>query len=154
MIGNLCSPGGADTTVCALFNFTLAMALYPEVQKKAQGFLDKVLEGNRLPEFSDLSEIPYLTAVVYETLRWHPVTPFAIYHLCTKEDVYEGYSIPKGSIMIPNLWAILQDKTIFGADTNHFRPERFMQEDGSAKDIPEMVLAFGFGRRKCPGHCE
>lgn len=144
--------GGADTTVCALFNFTLAMALYPKVQKKARGFIDNVLEGNRLPEFSDVTELPYLTAVVYEILRWHPVTPFAIYHLCTKEDFYEEYSIPKGSIMIPNLWAILQDETIFGADTNHFRPERFLKKDGSVKDLPEMVLAFGFGRRKCPGH--
>lgn len=131
------------------------MAIYPEVQKKAQKSLDDLLGGNRLPEFSDMSQLPYLSALVNEVLRWHPVTPFAVYHLSTQDDVYEGYHIPKGSIMIPNSWAILQDENIFGPKTDRFIPERFMKPDGTVNtDISNIDLAFGFGRRACPGKCE
>ncbi|KAJ7212999.1 cytochrome P450 [Mycena pura] len=141
-----------NLAVCALYNFVIAMALYPEVQKKAQKSLDTLLEGNRLPDFNDFSDLPYLSAVVNEVLRWHPVTPFAIYHVSTEDDTYEGYHIPKGAMMIPNMWAILHDETIFGPDTHKFIPERFVKADGSVKlDLSELDLAFGFGRRACPG---
>ncbi|KAF8219463.1 cytochrome P450 [Tricholoma matsutake] len=144
--------GGADTSVCALYNFVLAMALHPHIQKKAQKALDDVLGGQRLPDFTDFGRLPYLSAIVNEVFRWHPVTPFAVYHVCTQDDVYDGYVIPKGSIMIPNAWAVLQDENIFGADTDKFIPERFMNPDGKINpDLSDVELAFGFGRRACPG---
>ena len=59
---------GADTTVSALGTFFLAMVCYPEVQKKAQEELDKVLNG-RLPEHSDIVSLPYLSALVKEVYR-------------------------------------------------------------------------------------
>ena len=49
--------------------FFLAMVCYPEVQKKAQTELDKVLDG-RLPEHSDLFSLPYLLALVKEVYRY------------------------------------------------------------------------------------
>jgi cytochrome P450 len=55
-------------------SFFMAMALYPEVQKKAQAELDKVLAG-RLPEFNDRPNLPYIHSVVKESQRWQPVTP-------------------------------------------------------------------------------
>ena len=51
------------------------MALYPEVQTKAQGYLDSVLGASRLPEFSDRPALPYIEAIMLETLRWHPAVP-------------------------------------------------------------------------------
>ena len=54
----------------------LAMALYPEVQKKAQAEIDAVVGLNRLPEFEDRPSLPYINAVVKELLRWHLVGPF------------------------------------------------------------------------------
>ncbi|KAJ6533014.1 cytochrome P450 [Mycena capillaripes] len=149
---NVCGNAYLDTTVCALYNFVIAMALYPEVQQKAQNSLDAVLEGSRLPDFNDFADLPYLSAVVNEVLRWHPVTPFAIYHVSTEDDTYMGYHIPKGAMMIPNTWAILHDESIFGPDTHRFIPERFVKADGTVKlDLSELDLAFGFGRRACPG---
>jgi len=132
------------------------MALYPQVQKKAQKALDDLLAGQRLPEFSDFASIPYLAAVVNEVLRWHPVTPFAIYHASNQDDTYNGYFIPKGSYMVANAWAILHDESIFGPDTDKFVPERFMKDDKNATgpDISDVDLAFGFGRRACPGRRE
>ncbi|KAJ7046191.1 cytochrome P450 [Mycena alexandri] len=144
--------GGADTIVCSLYSFVIAMALYPDVQKKAQISLDAVLEGGRLPEFEDFLELPYLSAVINEVLRWHPVTPFANYHASTEDDAYEGYHIPKGAIMIPNTWAILHDERIFGPDTDKFDPERFLKADGSLRlDLSEIDVVFGFSKRACPG---
>ncbi|KAK0204523.1 cytochrome P450 [Desarmillaria ectypa] len=145
--------GGADTTVAILSTFTLAMALYPEVQKKAQNALDDALQGQRLPDFNDFGgRIPYVDAVVNEVLRWNPATPFAVYHVASEDDVYDGYNIPKGSIMIPNLWALLHEESVYGPDTDKFIPERFLTTKGELNsDILGMDVAFGFGRRACPG---
>ncbi|KAJ7649001.1 cytochrome P450 [Mycena polygramma] len=143
---------GADTTVCALYHFVVAMALHPEVQKKAQIFLDDLLEDRRLPNFDDFSELPYLSAIIDEVLRWHPVTPFAIYHVSNEDDTYDGYHIPKGAMLIPNVWAVSRDETIFGPDTHRFIPERFLTPDGSKTlNLLDLDLTFGFGRRACPG---
>lgn len=140
-------------TVAILSAFTLAMALYPEVQKKAQKALDDALQGQRLPDFNDFGgRIPYVDAVVNEVLRWNTATPFAVYHVASEDDVYNGYNIPKGSIMIPNLWALLHEESVYGPDTDKFIPERFLTAKGELDpDVLDMDIAFGFGRRACPG---
>jgi cytochrome P450 len=51
------------------------MTLYPEIQRKAQVEIDKVIGNGRLPTHLDEDEFPYLQAVLKEVLRWHPVTP-------------------------------------------------------------------------------
>lgn len=95
--------GGADTTVSSIMTFFLAMMIYPEVQKKAQEELDRVV-GDRLPMTADLKNLPYIEALVKEVHRWHPVGPLAIPHTVIEDDVYEGYRIPKGALIIPNNW--------------------------------------------------
>jgi hypothetical protein len=57
-------------TVSALHTFMLAMVLYPDVQVKAQAELDNVLGPDRLPEFEDRENLPYINAICLETLRW------------------------------------------------------------------------------------
>ena len=53
----------------------LAMTLYPEVQARAQEEIDRVVGHDRLPDFSDRDNLPYVEAILMETLRWHPITP-------------------------------------------------------------------------------
>ena len=77
------------------------MALFPEAQKKAQAELDKVVGPHRLPNFSDIPKMPYIRAVVMETMRWMPVTPFGVPHSAIADDTYKGYHIPKGTCLIP-----------------------------------------------------
>ena len=92
----------------ALESFFLAITLFPKVQKKAQEELDRVLgSAKRLPVASDRDSLPYIHAVMLETHRWHPVVPMGVPHASTKEDVYHGYRIPKGAILLPNQWYIL-----------------------------------------------
>jgi cytochrome P450 len=67
--------GGSDTTVSAVISFFLAMLVYPDVQRKAQAEIDRVVGKDRLPEMDDESRLPYVQAVVNECLRWLPVTP-------------------------------------------------------------------------------
>jgi hypothetical protein len=98
--------GGADTTVSSLMTFFLAMMLFPDVQKKAQEELDSVIGSGRLPNSSDKGTLPYIDAIVKETHRWHPVAPMAIPHSSTQDDVFNGYRIPKGSLLLPNTWYV------------------------------------------------
>ena len=62
-------------TVSSVQAIFLAMALYPEVQKKAQAEIDAVIGPDRLPDFQDRPSLPYINAVVKESMRWHLVTP-------------------------------------------------------------------------------
>lgn len=59
----------------AIGSFFLAMVLYPEIQVKAQREIDRVLNNGRLPTFSDQASLPYIDAIVKESLRWNPVVP-------------------------------------------------------------------------------
>lgn len=84
--------------------FVYAMAKHPEIQKKAQAELDRVVGAGTLPDFNDEAQLPYITAIVREVLRWEPVGPTGIPHLVAKDDEYRGWDIPKGSYVIGNLW--------------------------------------------------
>ena len=57
----------------------LAMALYPEVQKKAQAEIDSVVGQNRLPTFKDRPSLPYINAIVKESMRWHVPAPLGAF---------------------------------------------------------------------------
>ena len=69
LLTELYTSEGTDTTASAIGTFFLAMVCYPEVQKKAQAELDRVLNG-RLPEHSDIFSLPYLSALVKEVYRY------------------------------------------------------------------------------------
>ena len=91
-------------TLSTVQSFFLAMASFPEAQKKAQAELEAVVGPNRLPEFSDRDALPYVNALIKELLRWRSVVPIGVPHRSIEEDEYRGYRIPKGSIVIANIW--------------------------------------------------
>jgi cytochrome P450 len=62
-------------TVATVISFVLAMIRYPDVQRKAQEEIDRVVGQDRLPDFGDQESLPYINAVLLETLRWLPATP-------------------------------------------------------------------------------
>lgn len=51
------------------------MTMYPDVQKRAQVELDRLVGNDRLPTFEDREQLPYINALVKETLRWNPAIP-------------------------------------------------------------------------------
>jgi len=82
------------------------MLLNPEAQTKAQDELDRVVGPNRLPDFSDQQDLPYIRAVCKEVLRWQPATPLGVPHRTTEDDEYRGMRIPKGATVIANQWYV------------------------------------------------
>jgi cytochrome P450 len=86
--------------------FFLAMSKFPEFQQKAQEEIDRVVGTDRLPDYEDRSKLPYVEALLKETFRWHPIAPIGVPHVTTKDDSCGGYSIPKGAMIIPNIWYV------------------------------------------------
>ncbi|KIP11879.1 hypothetical protein PHLGIDRAFT_124541 [Phlebiopsis gigantea 11061_1 CR5-6] len=142
--------GGADTTVSAIYSFFLAMTLYPDVQKRAQAEIDSVVGHDRLPSFDDRPNLPYIEALVKEVLRWNPVGPLGLPHRLIRDDIYEGFVIPKGSIVMANIWKMLHDPSIY-FNPSQFDPSRFLPDAGTAIPPDPREICFGFGRRICPG---
>ncbi|KAK0469518.1 cytochrome P450 [Desarmillaria tabescens] len=140
---------GADTTVSTVLSAILAFVLYPEVLAKAQAELDDVVGQCRLPNFDDRPRLPYIDAILTEALRWNPVVPMGVAHRSMKDDIYKGYFIPGGATVIGNTWAILHDEKEY-PNPLVFNPDRFMKKDGQQLP-PDSTIAFGFGRRICPG---
>lgn len=142
--------GGTDTTVSAVYSFFLAMTLFPDVQKRAQAEIDAVVGPGRLPSFADRSSLPYTEALVKEVLRWNVVLPTGFPHCVAEDDIHDGYYIPKGSLVLPNIWFMLNDPRTY-ANPSQFNPERFLAKDGKEPETEPRTMCFGFGRRICPG---
>ncbi|KAH6899265.1 O-methylsterigmatocystin oxidoreductase [Coprinopsis sp. MPI-PUGE-AT-0042] len=143
---------GADTSIITGLGLFGALAMHPEVQLKAYAEIGRVIGHDRLPQLHDLEQLPYIRAIIKEIARWFVVTPFAIPHLSREDDEYKGYFIPKGTAVLPNAWAVLNDPTVF-INPQQFNPDRYLGQDGGLDATvldPEMA-AFGFGRRICPG---
>jgi len=139
--------GGADTTVASIYALFLAMALNPEVMAKAQKEIDNVVGCERLPRFSDRENLPYVNAIVKEILRWHSVVPTGVPHRVVQDNIHNGYLIPKGTLVIPNIWGMTHDPKVY-ANPSAFKPERFL---GPSPERDPADAYFGFGRRICPG---
>lgn len=137
----------ADTTVITLTTFTLAMILFPEVQRKAQAEIDQVVGTKRLPTFEDREKLPYINALVKESLRWWPIAPMGFPHTADEDVEFNGIHIPKGAYLLPAVWWFLNDPDVY-TDPRSFDPDRFL----NPRNEPDPGLeAFGYGRRICPG---
>ena len=150
------SVGGTDAISSMMAFFVLAMLAYPETQARAYAELDAVVGRTRLPTFADGPNLPYIRAIVKELLRWRPAAPLPAPHRTIEDDWYEGLFIPKGTICIPNLWHMNRDPEIFGSNTEHFDPGRYLDAHGElaggVSDLrKEGHFAYGFGSRNCVG---
>ncbi|KAJ7663054.1 cytochrome P450 [Mycena rosella] len=137
---------GMDTNNSTVLIFFLAMMLNPSVQAKARRELDDVIGPDRLPTLNDKPSLPYIRSIMAEVMRWHPVMPLGIAHSLSKDDIYEGMLLLKGSLMIPNVWYMLHDPEFY-PNPDTFDPDRYQNVDSEMEKIPELI--FGFGRRVC-----
>ncbi|KIK80526.1 hypothetical protein PAXRUDRAFT_15742 [Paxillus rubicundulus Ve08.2h10] len=136
--------GSTGTTSAVLLVFTLAMVQNPHVWKRAQAEIDALTGMDRLPELDDRPSLPYIEAVLRETLRWQPVAPVAAPHATTQSDVYNG------AVIYPNTWAMSRDEVRY-TNAKKFIPERFLTAEGTLTNDDPAEFIFGFGRRICPG---
>ncbi|KAK7252792.1 hypothetical protein RIF29_36999 [Crotalaria pallida] len=136
---------GTDTSAVTLEWAMSNLLNYPEILKRAKIEIDTHIGQDRLVDELDISKLPYLQNIVYETLRLHPAAPLLVPHLSSEDCTVAGYKIPQNTIFLVNAWAIHRDPNLWN-DPTLFKPERFEKEGETNK-----LLSFGIGRRACPG---
>ncbi|XP_017556900.1 cytochrome P450 2U1 [Pygocentrus nattereri] len=140
---------GTDTTTNTILWMVLYMCLYPEVQEKVQQEINAVVGSGRLPSLTDKGTLPYTEATIMEVQRMTVVVPLSIPHMASKTTEFRGYTIPKGTVIIPNLWSVHRDPTVW-ENPDDFNPSRFLDEQGQLLR-KEYFIPFGIGRRVCMG---
>ncbi|XP_072016390.1 cytochrome P450 2D1-like [Amphiura filiformis] len=125
------------------------MLKYPDVQKRVQEEMDSVVGRERLPKLSDKPNLPYTEAVIHETQRFGSIVFIAAPRFTRSEVKFRGYTFPKGTHILSNLYSVTRDPSIFD-EPDVFKPERFLDGDGRVKKIPEQIV-FGAGKRVCLG---
>ncbi|KAM6592814.1 hypothetical protein CsatA_000517 [Cannabis sativa] len=150
---------GSDTSALTIEWALSELVNNPNIMQKAREEIDTLVGQTRLVEESDIGNLPYLQAIVKETLRLHPTGPMAVRE-STERCTINGYDIPEKTQLFVNLWAIGRDPKHWESPLE-FKPERFVSEDndengndGKQLDVRGQnyhFMPFGSGRRGCPG---
>ncbi|WOG90985.1 hypothetical protein DCAR_0310233 [Daucus carota subsp. sativus] len=150
---------GATDTSSLTLEWALAQLInHPHIMEKARQEIDTVVGKNKLVEESDITNLPYLQAIVKETLRLHPPGPL-VAREASKDCIVAGYHIPAKTRLFLNLWSLGRD-TDYWENALEFKPERFFltsEDIRNGKSPPDIkglhfqLLPFGSGRRGCPG---
>ncbi|KAL3633509.1 hypothetical protein CASFOL_022271 [Castilleja foliolosa] len=125
---------------------------YPTILSKLKHELsEKLLPGKPVQE-QDIPQLPYLTAVIKETMRLHPASPLLLPHRAERDSMIQGYTIPKHTRVLVNFWSMSMDPAYWDEHAR-FDPDRFLNSDnvGFRGSSDFKFVPFGAGRRVCPG---
>ncbi|XP_063459928.1 cytochrome P450 2U1 isoform X4 [Pan paniscus] len=117
--------------------------------KKVHEEIERVIGANRAPSLTDKAQMPYTEATIMEVQRLTVVVPLAIPHMTSENTVLQGYTIPKGTLILPNLWSVHRDPAIWEKPED-FYPNRFLDDQGQLIK-KETFIPFGIGKRVCMG---
>lgn len=156
-IGGVMMEGGSDTVSTMMLVVLQALALNPDVQRRAHEQIDSVMGEDRSPSWSDFCKLTYVSQIIKEAIRWRPVTPLAFPHALAKDDWVDGQFLPQGTTVIINVWGLHHDPVVF-ANPDIYDPARY---EGKIKLAAEYASSpdyknrdhyvYGAGRRICPG---
>ncbi|PWA49094.1 geraniol 8-hydroxylase [Artemisia annua] len=141
---------GTDTTSNTLEWAMTEVLRNAHTMARAKEELEKVIGKGQIVKEDDVLKLPYLLCIVKETLRMHPPVPLLLPRKVEKQVKLYGYTIPKGTQVFVNLWAMGRDPTIW-EDSLEFKPERFLASTLDVRGKDFELLPFGAGRRICPG---
>ncbi|PIC24499.1 hypothetical protein B9Z55_017819 [Caenorhabditis nigoni] len=151
-LSNMCMDlwfAGLSTTNITL-TWTISYVLHnPEVQKKLHEELDRVIGSDRLISTSDKPDLPYMNAVINESQRCVNLVPVNLFHCTSRDNVLNGYHIPKNTGVIAQISTVMLDEEVF-PDPYEFNPDRFIDENGKLKKVEELC-PFSVGKRQCLG---
>ncbi|KAL3649211.1 Cytochrome p450 [Castilleja foliolosa] len=141
-----------ETTLWSIEWGIAELVNHPDIQKKLRDEIDTILgPGVQITE-PDTYKLPYLQAVVKETLRLRMAIPLLVPHMNLHDAKLSGYDIPAESKILVNAWWLANNPEQW-KKPEEFRPERFLEEeakvDSNGNDF--RFLPFGVGRRSCPG---
>ncbi|XP_056137428.1 cytochrome P450 2D10-like isoform X2 [Lampris incognitus] len=148
---------GSDTTTSTLLTAFLYLSTHPQIQKKCQQEIDKVMEGKDHVTFEDRHQMPYIEAVIHEVQRIGNIAPLGVFHLTSNDIELMGYSIPRGTILIPNMTSVLNEEGQWKFP-HEFNPENFLNNQGEfvkpAAFMPFSIVPVHLarGRRKARLH--
>ncbi|KAL8206902.1 UNVERIFIED_CONTAM: cytochrome P450 2 subfamily U member 1 [Gekko kuhli] len=140
---------GTDTTTNTVLWCLLYLSLHPRVQEKVQEEIELVIGRDRCPSLADKAQMPFTEATIMEVQRMTVVVPLSIPRMASETTVLQGYTIPKGSVILSNLWSVHRDPSIW-KNPDDFHPERFLDENGQLLK-KETFIPFGIGKRVCMG---
>ncbi|WZZ56053.1 hypothetical protein YC2023_056160 [Brassica napus] len=112
--------------------------------------MDCLIGENGMVQESDISQLPYLQAVLKETFRLHPAAPFLVPRKAEADMEVLGFMVPKDTQVLVNVWTIGRDPRVWENPTR-FEPERFLGKETDVKGRDYELTPFGGGRRICPG---
>ncbi|XP_036424099.1 cytochrome P450 2J6-like isoform X2 [Colossoma macropomum] len=135
--------GGTETTSNTLLTAFLYLMTKPDIQERCQKEIDEILEGKAHVSFEDRHKMPYTHAVIHECQRVASTFPLSVQHCTTRDTELMGYSIPKGTLIIPNLYSVLSEEGQWKFP-HEFNPANFLNEQGQFEK-PEAFLPFSIG---------
>ncbi|XP_042038124.1 cytochrome P450 71A6-like [Salvia splendens] len=141
---------GNDTTYIALEWAMTELIRNPETMKTLQTEVREVAGNKDEIDEQDLEKMPYLTAVIKESLRLHSPIPLLIRRELTQDTIVLGYDVASGTRVMINVGAILKDPSLW-ENPEEFRPERFLETSRDFRGQHFEFIPFGAGRRGCPG---
>ncbi|XP_072446724.1 cytochrome P450 2U1-like [Chiloscyllium punctatum] len=140
---------GTDTTSNTLLWAILFMAAHPEIQERVHKEISTVIGESRPPSLKDKLHMPFTEATIMEIQRMTTVVPLAIPHMASETVDFKDYTIPKGSMVVANLWSVHRDPSMW-EHPDEFNPSRFLSADGNIVKN-EAFMPFGIGKRICMG---
>ncbi|KAB5552128.1 hypothetical protein DKX38_009439 [Salix brachista] len=141
---------GSETTSSTIEWALTELLCNPESMIRVKAELARVIRANKKVEESDMENLPFLQAVVKETLRLHPPIPFLVPRRAIQDTDFMGYHIPKNTQVLVNAWAIGRDPDAWD-DPSCFMPERFIGTKVDYRGQNLEFIPFGAGRRICAG---
>lgn len=141
---------GSETTSSTIEWALTELLSNPESLNKAKAELAQAVGADRTFEEDDIDNLPYLKAVIKETLRLHPPIPFLVPRRAMEDTNFQGYHIPKDTQVLVNAWAIGRDPEVWDEPWS-FKPERFLGSTVDYKGQNYELIPFGAGRRMCAG---
>ncbi|XP_014496747.1 cytochrome P450 83B1-like [Vigna radiata var. radiata] len=141
---------GTETSVAAVVWAMTALMKNPRVMKKAQEEIGNVFGGKDFIEEDNIEKLPYLKAVIKETMRLYPPLPLLVQRETIKKCSIRGYEIPEKTLVYVNAWAVHRDPETW-RDPEEFFPERFLNSKIDFRGYDYELIPFGAGRRICPG---
>lgn len=143
--------GGTESSAVTVEWAISELLKNPKILEKASEELDRVIGRERWVEEKDIQNLPYIEAIVKETMRMHPVAPLLVPRK-TREDIkINGYDIQSETRAFVNVWSIGRDPNLW-KEPEQFCPERFIGKTIDVKGQDFELLPFGAGRRMCPGY--
>jgi len=146
---------GSDTTGISLRAMLYYIITNPEVYAKLMNEINTYAKNGEISNpvtFAESLKMPYFCACVKEALRMHSAVGYVLpRHVPKGGKMIAGRFFPEGSKVGVHAWTIHRDESIFGPETDRFRPERWLRSPESAKNMDRHNLAFGYGARLCVG---